>query len=145
MGTVAAPLLAGFALATVAVLVTANPAPRLSAQIGETLFALSAVSFVFSVQFAAASLSYAPGAEGVVSRSAHDVYRRFVTRSRLTYDLGILSYLGGLLGLLFPTQVASVRTVSAAVVVIAMILEVVWIISVWTGRRVSWLLPSIQD
>src|SRR5690349_10282784 len=113
MGTIAAPLLAGFALATVVLLATAAHPPRY-ADWTIAVFAASAGLFVFSLQFTLAGLLYAAApsdrlawrpdaatdagareALRLVQRKDDYLQRGYFRRARGCYDLGMLAYLVG--------------------------------------------------
>jgi hypothetical protein len=162
-GTVAAPLLAGFSLATLAVLLTSSVRPRLT-DVAVLALVVSAASFLFCVQFTFAGLLYAasPGDRAAwlddraadprsavaaerVQRMDDRLLGQYLVRVRLTYDLGIVSVLGALLAMVTPTNWTVARTGAFVVVAGAVALELWWIGGVWTARRPRWLLPSYRD
>jgi hypothetical protein len=163
MGTVAAPLLAGFALATLAVLLTGNPQTRFA---GPATFALALAStmFVLCVQFTVTGLLYSatpaertdwlppePGDPSVaerlqrVQRKDHYLQARFLARARITYDVGIVSLLAALLAMVAPQHWPSWRAAAFLVVAASMALELAWVIGGRLHRPPSWLLPSYRD
>ncbi|MEU5962061.1 hypothetical protein ABZ777_12730 [Micromonospora parva] len=161
MGTVAAPLLAGFALATLAVLLTSGVNVRLA---GPATFALAlaAAMFVFCVQFTVTGLLYSasPAERSGWQPTANDtdvaermrrVQRRdyllqgkYLFRARLTYDVGIVSLLAALLALVTPHDWLSWRGAAFAVVAAALTVEFVWVIAGRTRYAPGWLLPSYR-
>jgi len=165
MGTVAAPLLAGFGLATLTLLSTASVPVRL-APVAITLFAIGSALFVFCLQFTASALLYAappgervawrlaesgdidPAAWSALYRVQHQdtqLFRRYQFRARLTYDLGIIAHLGGLLALVAPPSWASWRIAAFAVVAAALALELWWIVGGWFGHTPRWLIPGYDS
>jgi hypothetical protein len=161
MGTVAAPLLAGFGLATLALLATANTPIRFG-DLAITLFTLGSVLFVFCLQFTAAALQFAaspgerlawrsltgdldPDTVAAMYKVQHRdarLLRRYQVRARLTYDLGILGHLGGLLALVAPGRWWSWHSTAFTAVAVAFLLELWWIVGGWLGRPPRWLLPG---
>ncbi|GIF97003.1 hypothetical protein [Catellatospora citrea] len=163
MGTVTAPVLAGFALATLALLATSDEPPRF-AGLAMVAFAVGAILFVFCLQFTTIALQYSAtptdrlawlgddATDPEVVARAHDVQRldhrlqgRYMFRAKLTYDLGVLGHLIGLLALVAPVGLYSWRSVGFAVVAVGFALELVWIVGGWLGWRPRWLLPGYRD
>ena len=163
MGTVAAPLLAGFGLATLTLLITADHPPRL-ATVGMIAFTVGSTLFVFSIQFTCAGLLYAAtpaermaweaGTEPVSATAAarasevqqKDIWLagRYFHVARWTYDLGILAHLCGLAAILVPSGGNVGRWIATAVVLIAIIVEGIWVLSAHRGRGPAWLLPGYR-
>lgn len=160
-GGIAAPLLVGFSLTTVAQLVIGKDHPWLSGY-AIALFAIAATLLVNTVQFSATALSYAatpsdrldynPEAalEGAVLRKVRerqwqemDLRARYTSRAVNCYNYGLLAFLGGLGLILVPQhrwpwpwgQFAGVVIVS-----ISLVIEGVWILS--DAQRPKWLLPT---
>ena len=115
-----APLLTGFSLATIAVLVTASVKPPL-ADWAETALGLSAAAMLFAMQTSFLALSRNPSPDEIVTwqpetavsddalqqaRAAQAAtfanMERFWDLSGPAYDLGITGFLAGLLLLLIP-------------------------------------------
>ncbi|RKR92928.1 hypothetical protein BDK92_7416 [Micromonospora pisi] len=163
MGTVAAPLLAGFGLATLTMLITGDRPPRLGT-VGIVAFAVGSTLFVFSIQFTFAGLLYAAtpaermaweaGDEPVSAAAAaraSDVQQkdtwladRYFRSARSTYDAGILAHLCGLAAILVPRDGNAGRWIATGVVLAAIAVEVVWIVSAHRGRGPAWLLPGYR-
>lgn len=163
MGTVAAPLLAGFALAVVSILATADHLAYLG-ELAIGAFTAGAVLFVFCLQFTFSALLYSATpderiawtlgnqAEPVhieraqrVQRLDHRLQGRYLARARITYDLGIVSHLVGLLALIAPRHWWSTRDVAFGIVAVALGVELLWIIGGWVGWRPAWLLPGYRN
>jgi hypothetical protein len=163
MGTIAAPLLAGFALTTVVLLATASSPPRFA---DWALAALAAAAglFVFSLQFTLAGLLYAAPPsdrmawrpDAATNRGARDALRRvqrkddylqreYFRRARGCYDLGMLGYLVGLLVIIYPVHWTVGRAIALGVVALAAVLELVWMVAAWSGKRPAWLLPGYAN
>jgi hypothetical protein len=163
MGTVAAPLLAGFALATLAVLLTGAAQVRFA---GPATFALAVASsmFVLCVQFTFTGLLYSatpaertdwlhpePDDPSVaqrlqrVQRKDHQLQGRYLTRARITYDIGIISLLAALLALVAPQHWPSWRAAAFLVVTISLLLELIWVVGGRLRHPPGWLLPSYRD
>jgi hypothetical protein len=165
MGTVAAPLLAGFALTTVVVLVTTSTVKTMPLyEWGVVLFSLAGMLFVFTVQFTYMGLMYAASPSERVDWLPHaagqepddETYatatriqvmdlalqERYFTRAGRLYALGILSYTAGLGLIVIPHDWDVARGMVVAMLTIAFALEVVWFVSTLLGRRVQWLLPG---
>lgn len=161
MGAVAAPLLAGFALATLAVLLTSDVQVRFA---GPATFSLAVASsmFVLCVQFTFTGLLYsATPAERTdwlpandptvtqrlqqVQRKDHHLQGRYLIRARATYDIGIVSLLVALLALVAPQHWPSWRAAAFLVVVTGLVLELIWVVGGRLRRPPGWLLPSYRE
>lgn len=160
-GGIAAPLLAGFSLTTVAQLVIGKDHPWLSGY-AVALFAVAAVLLVNAVQFSAMTLRYAatpserldynPEAarETAVLRKVRerqwqemDLRRIYTGRAVLCYNFGLLAFLSGLGLILVPQHPWPWpwgRFAGVVVVGIALLTEGTWTIS--DAQRPRWLLPT---
>jgi hypothetical protein len=165
MGTVAAPLLAGFTLATIVALLTAGSMPE--RDWGITIFTAAAVMFVLSMQFTYMGLMYAaspservswmprvPGHEpdeaaytetALVQAKDFKLQERYFTRAGRLYNFSILAYTAGLALILVPKTWTAPRSITLAILSVAFILEAIWTISDLIGRRVQWLLPGYES
>ena len=165
MGTVAAPLLAGFTLTTIVVLLTMSSMKNMPLyDWGVTFFVVAAVLFIFAVQFTFMGLMYAvspseriewlPRLSGqepddeAYARAAKIqamdlvLQKRYFTRAASSYGLGILSYTVGLGLIITPNDWTIPRVISLAALAIAFALEVIWYDSSLLAHRVQWLLPG---
>lgn len=163
-GGIAAPLLAGFSLATVAQLVIGRNHLWLG-QWAILALALAAVLFVNCVQLSALAvglsaspserLDYSPEAasdpeilRAVRVRQWEETARRiqYTTRAGICYNGGVLAFLSGL-GLVIAPHHWRVlpwgRFVALFVIGIALIVELLW--AVTNGKRPEWLLPKEKD
>jgi hypothetical protein len=165
MGTVAAPLLAGFTLTTIVVLLTAGSMP--ARDWGIAVFAAAAVMFVLSMQFTYMGLMYAasptervawmprvPGHEpdesayadaALVQAKDFELQERYFTRAGTLYNFGILAYTTGLALILLPHTWTVPRGITLAILVVAFALEATWTVSDLLGHRVQWLLPGYKS
>jgi len=165
MGTVAAPLLAGFTLTTIVVLLTAGTMPE--RDWGIAVFATAAVMFVFSMQFTYMGLMYAaspservdwlPHLQGqepdeaeyadavLVQAKDLELQERYFTRAGTLYGFGILAYTAGLGLILIPRAWTVPRGLTLAVVAASFAIEATWAISSLIGRRVQWLVPGYES
>jgi hypothetical protein len=163
MGTVAAPLLGGFALATLAVLLTSDAQTRFAGPATLAL-ALASTMFVLCVQFTVTALLYSatpaertdwlppePDDPSVtlrlqrVQRKDHQLQGKYLTRAKITYDIGIVSLLAALLAMVAPDHWPSWRAAAFLVVAAGLALELLWIIGGRLPRQPRWLLPSYPD
>jgi hypothetical protein len=164
MGTVAAPLLAGFSLATLAVILTAD-APIKLADPASFALSLASAAFILCIQFTFTGLLYSaqPGERSAwqphaaenaevtermqqVQRKDHLLQGLYLIRARLTYDIGIVSLLGALLAIVAPSDGwMSWRGASFAVLTASLVIELIWVILARTPLRPKWLLPSYKD
>jgi hypothetical protein len=165
MGTVAAPLLAGFSLTTIVVLLTAGTMPE--REWGITTFAAAATMFMFAMQFTYMGLMYAaspservdwmpriPGHEpdeaaydyaARVQAKDFELQEHYFTRAGTLYNLGILAYTTGLALILVPRTWTVPRSIAIAVLSVAFVLEAIWAITDLMGRRAQWLLPGYRS
>jgi hypothetical protein len=160
MGTVAAPLHAGFAFTTLVILLTADIQTR---HAGPATFALALAStmFVLCIQFTFTGLLYSaapaertdwqPQASTdlqitqrimLVQRKDRHLQGRYLTRARLTYDIGVVSFLSALLTLVTPANWLSWRGAAFVVVTATLAIELIWVIAARSRHRPAWLLPS---
>jgi hypothetical protein len=165
MGTVAAPLLAGFTLTTVVVLLTSSGIKTIPLyEWGIMVFAIASVLFVFAVQFTFMGLMYAASpserVEWLPRLSGQDpdddayaaaakvqemdlvLQERYFTRAARLYGLGILAYTVGLGLIITPRDWDVPRGIAMTVLVIALVLEVIWYGSSLLERRAQWLVPG---
>ncbi|ASU84909.1 hypothetical protein CDO52_20815 [Nocardiopsis gilva YIM 90087] len=160
MGTIAAPLLGGFSLAATAALVTAE-APPVLVDWALIAFVAAAVGFVFCVQFTAAGLGYAatpeerlmwfPSASSDAELMARvervqamdaELEVRYVYRARLTYRVGLVAFLAGIVLICIPDSLNWPRVAAATLAALALAIELVWLAANALGRYPQWLLPS---
>jgi hypothetical protein len=163
-GGIAAPLLAGFSLTTVAQLVIGRDHPWLS-DWAVGLFAIAAALLVYALQFSATAIGYAatPSERLDYSPEAElkpDILRvirnrqweemelraKYTTRTKYCYNLGLLAFLGGLGLLLVPHQAWPWpwgRLVGIIVMVISLIIEVMWTLS--NAKWPKWLFPTTSS
>jgi hypothetical protein len=162
-GGVAAPLLAGFCLAAIAQLLSADHPPH-STPWAVTLFAAAAVALLNSLQLSSVALGYwAPPGERMelypearhnveLMRRVQDrqwresaVRAKYVDRAAIFYNSGLLCFLSGLAVLLVPDEPwpwSAAHIVGLAVVIAAIILEFIWAVS--GSSRPRWLLPDLD-
>jgi hypothetical protein len=162
MGGIVAPLLAGFALATIAVLVTASEHPP-CASWAILFLAASAVAFVYAMQFSFMALRYGAAPqerldwtpEAAVDTTQalaelrreqaqdHALNKRYSRRAGIFYNLGLLGFLAGL-GFVMVPKTWSVQSVATlGVVAVAFLAELLWILR---SRGVArWLVPLRED
>jgi MFS family permease len=160
-GGIAAPLLVGFSLTTVAQLVIGRDHPWLS-EWAIALFAIAAALLVYTVQFSATALAYAatpaerldynpeaasaPGVLRIVRNrqwEEMELRARYARSAKHCYNLGLLAFLSGFGLLLVPHDNWPWpwgRLIGVVVVGISLIIEVIWTLS--DGRRPRWLLPT---
>jgi len=160
-GGIAAPLLAGFSLTTVAQLVIGRDQPWLS-EWATASFALAAALLVFAVQLSATALGYAAtpserldyNPEAASDREVLKLTRRrqweemelrwkYGSRARFCYNIGLLAFLSGL-GLIIVPRSAWPwpwgRVAGVAFISISLLIEAIWILS--NAKRPRWLLPN---
>jgi hypothetical protein len=159
-GGIAAPLLAGFSLTTVAQLVIGRDQPWLF-EWATALFALAAALLVFAVQLSATALGYAAtpsdrldyNPEAASNREVLALTRRrqweemelrwkYGSRARHCYNVGLLAFLSGLGLVLVPHSAWPWpwgRVAGVAVISISLLVEAIWILS--NAKRPRWLLP----
>jgi MFS family permease len=158
LGSVAAPLFAGFSLTTIALLLTTEAAkrPPLS-DWAVSSFAIAAVLSIFAIQFSSMANGYAvPPAdrltwfpEATVDQADLQWARelqavdlalanRYASRAGLCYELGLLAFLVGLIALVVPVQWSVLALIPVAVSVSSAIVEVCWLIARRLNPR-NWL------
>ncbi len=160
-GGIAAPLLAGFSLTTVAQLVIGQDQPWLAGY-AIALFAAAAALLLNAVQFSATALGYAatpaerldynPEASadhGILHTvrkrqwEEMDLRARYMKRGRISYNTGLFAFLGGLGLIIVPHRSwpwPAGRLVAVIVVGLSLILEALWIFS--NAKWPRWLFPS---
>lgn len=161
VGGIAAPLLAGFSLTTVAQLVIGQSRPWL-ADYAIVLFALAAALLLNTVQFSATALSYAatpserldynPEATRdvevlrVVRRrqwEEMDLRSRYMKRARFCYNAGLFAFLGGFGLIIVPHRNwpwPAGRLAGVIVVGLSLVVEALWVFS--NAKWPKWLFPS---
>lgn len=160
-GGIAAPLLVGFSLTTVAQLVIGRDHPWLS-EWAIALFAVAAALLVYAMQFSATALGYAAtpsdrldyNPEAASEREILRIVRarqweemelraKYTTRAKYCYNFGLIAFLGGL-GLIIVPHPGWPwpwgRLAGAAVICVSLIIEVIWTAS--DAERPKWLLPT---
>jgi hypothetical protein len=155
-GSIAAPLLVGFSLTTVAQLVIGRDHPWLS-EWAIALFAVAAVLLVYAMQFSATALGYAatpaerldynpeaafePDILRVVRKrqwEEMELRAKYTVRTKYCYNFGLLAFLGGLGLILVPHHAWPWpwgQFVGVAVVSVSLIIEVMWILRVIQAIR----------
>jgi hypothetical protein len=144
LGGVVAPLLTGFSLATIALLLTSASKPKL-ADWAVVAFAAAVGFFLLAMQIAFLALARSPSPADIhtwqpeitISAAAlqsareeqaanmHDV-KRLWDICRRGYDLGILAFLAGVVLLLIPDDWSGVRIVGVVVAGLALLGELWW-------------------
>ncbi len=159
MGSVAAPLLAGFSL-TLLILIITNPdafrwpGPVLVALAFAAVTLISVVQFTFWARSCTVTpdelKSWWPDLETeerrVVVRGeqlAHERARRtWSRRARWSYRLGIITLLLGMaIALIPPGHVTTARWIASSVVLLGLLFEVLWVIAAFghnRGKNWSW-------
>ena len=144
LGGIASPLLAGFALAATATLVTTEKAPPLAGW-AILAFATSVAFLLHAMQLAFLALSTDPSPaaylqwhpEATVDRERLEKVRqaqvvkygemtRYWVTSNVAYDLGLNAFLTGLLLLLVPDDWDAPRIAAFSVAAVALALELWW-------------------
>jgi hypothetical protein len=160
-GGIAAPLLVGFSLTTVAQLVIGSDHPWLS-QWAIALFAIASALLVYAMQFSATALGYSAtpsdrldyNPEAAMEQDILCVVRRrqweemelrakYTMRVKYCYNFGLLAFLGGLGLILVPSHDWPwpwSRLVGVAVISVSIVIEVMWTLS--DAQRPKWLLPT---
>jgi hypothetical protein len=165
-GGIAAPLLAGFSLAAVAQLATADHPPRLG-WLAEALFTAAAALLLFSLQFTAVAVGYAatpserldylPETRGwpqlwqqVLDEQWQDraVFATYRTRAANCYTWGLLAFLVGLGAVVWPkswnwSHPPTGNLIAIVVIGFAVVLELIWTLK--RGNGPAWLLPGPRD
>jgi hypothetical protein len=161
-GGVAAALLAGFSLTTVAQLVVGKDHPWLE-QPTIVAFTMSAVLFVYALQFTSVTLGYNAtpqerldyNPEAAVDQDALKLVRRrqweeaglrdrYQSRSRHCYNLGMVAFLAGFGFLIVPQKWDPWpwgKFFGVLIVGFAVIVEILWSYT----DRLKWLLPEGLD
>jgi hypothetical protein len=151
-GGIVAPVLVGFALATIVLLVTSRVTPRLG-EWAVAGFTAAVGCLLFSMQVAPLALGHSATPderlswypEATRSREALDHARleqavdyqhvvRYWRLAGISYDLGLLSFLIGLLLLLVPTAWSSGATLAFAIGLLALVIELRWTSGTWFSR-----------
>lgn len=160
VGGIAAPLLAGFSLTTVAQLVISSYRPWLAGY-AIAAFSLAAALLLNALQFGAAALGYAATPSerldyvpevasdtkllGKIRRRQWEelgLRERYIRRARFCYNAGLLAFLGGL-GLIivphrnWPWPVG--QFIGVIAVGLSLLFEALWILS--NGKWPKWLFP----
>jgi hypothetical protein len=165
MGTVAAPLLTGFSLTTIVVLLTTGSMPELDWAI--MILTATAVMFVLCMQFTYMGLMYAaspservdwmprvPGSEpgkaayaeaARVQAEDFELQERYFGRAGTLYNFAVLGYTAALGLTLVPRTWTAPRGITLGIIAAAFGLEAVWTVSAMFGRRVQWLLPGYKS
>jgi hypothetical protein len=160
VGGIAAPLLAGFSLTTVAQLVISSYRPWLAGY-AIAVFAVAAALLLNSLQFSATALAYdatpserldyVPEATsntellGVIRKRQWeelDLRGRYIRRARLCYNTGLLGFLGGFGLIIVPHRSwpwPAGQLIGVIAVGFALLFEALWIIS--NARWPKWLFP----
>ena len=160
-GGIAAPLLAGFSLTTVAQLVIGKDHPWLS-EWAIALFAIAATLLVYAMQFSTTALGLAatpsdrldynpeaasdPDILRIVRRrqwEEMELRAKYTLRTKYCYNFGLLAFLGGLGLILVPNHVWPWpwgRLIGIVVVSASLIIEMLW--TVFDGKRPRLLLPT---
>lgn len=161
VGGIAAPLLVGFSLTTIAQLVIGQDHPWLG-QYAIAMFAIAAVLLVNTVQFSASALGYAatpsdrleynpeaafmPDILRIVrNRQWQEMELRasYTTRAQHCYNYGLLAFLAGLGFLMVPHNHWPWpwgQLIGVVVVCAALIAEGAWVFS--GARWPKWMLPT---
>lgn len=160
-GGIAAPLLAGFSLTTVAQLVIGKDHPWLTGW-ATALFAVAATLLLYTVQFSAMALGYAATPSERLDYNPEAAFEthilrivrerqweemelraQYTGRAMHCYNLGLLAFLSGLGLILVPRHSWPWpwgNFIGVIVVGIALIIEVIWTAS--SAKRPKWLLPG---
>jgi hypothetical protein len=160
VGGIAAPLLAGFSLTTVAQLVISSYRPWL-ADYAIAAFALAAALLLNALQFSATALGYAatpserldyvPEATsnaailGTIRRRQWEELSlrfRYIRRARFCYNTGLLAFLAGFGLIIVPGSRwpwPAGRLIGVIAVGLSLLFEALWIVS--NARWPKWLFP----
>lgn len=153
VGTIAAPLLAGFSLAAIATVASADSPPPLT-DYAIAALALTSVLMLFALQFSFLALQHAAPPEqrldwhpeAAMCESVLETERRWQARdlalmnhyvdlTKLFYDVGLLFLIGGLILLIVPASWTAARIVAVVIAVLAGAVEAFWI---FTWRLGDW-------
>lgn len=160
MGTIAAPLLAGFSLAAMAQTVTIKVSDTRWPEAALLLFMLAAILFVATVQAMFWARRYQTSPREIKDwwpDSTDDQrmkreqrfhaagFRMWSNRARVTYSAALLSLLAALTILAIPpeshAQLPFLRWLAAGLGITAFLAEVIWIIASFTEAKwLAWLL-----
>lgn len=169
IGNVAAPLLAGFSVSTIGIVLTAEPAIRWPGAVFITL-TLAAASFIMCLQcnFHARVYFYSPADaadwwsesdfkerhEDIQAEQEHDfgIWYTWMNRARRLYNLGVFALWAGIAFALMPPSresqaVATGRWVAVGIAGIVMVIELLWgvIPAATRYRRTRKILKSAQS
>jgi hypothetical protein len=150
VGGVAAPLLAGFSLTTIVLLVVSSYRPWLAVY-AIAMFALAAALLLNALQFSATALGYAatpserldyvPEAAanthilGAIRRRQWEeasLRSRYLVSARFCYNFGLLAFLGGLGLIIVPRSSwpwPAGQFIGVAVVGMSIVFEILWVFS----------------
>ena len=151
-GSVAAPFLAGFAFTAIPILVSlGNPPPLTEPAV--FLFVLATVGFLYAMQFSAWMHAFVspPSVrldwrrEALVDEDAYMIERRrhaadlriaaaYLTRTSVSFDIGLVSFLLAIALLLVPQEWSPWRVAAIVPVAAAFMFEAFSILSQWTNR-----------
>jgi len=168
MGTIAAPLLAGFSLAAMVSTLTIAKTQARWPDAAFLLFLLAAVLFVATVQAMFWARGYQtspqqikewwPDAEDTERKEQMrrdqklhaDGFRMWSNRARVTYSAALLCLLAALTSLAVPPesygQASVLRWLAVAIGVVAFIAETFWIIGSFADPKwMAWLLEPPED
>jgi hypothetical protein len=134
---------------------------------GITIFTVAAIMFVFAMQFTYMGLMYAASPSErvdwmprILGREPDEpaymdaakvqdkdfkLQKRYFTRASMLYNVGILSYTGGLAMILVPRTWTVPRGFAVAILGAAFVLEAIWTIAERTRRRPQWLVPGYRS
>ena len=157
MGTIASPLLAGFALAAMVQTVTINASDARWPAAALLLFVLAAVLFIAAVQFMFWARGYQASPSEIMSwwpdaehpdrlkllrreqRWHVAGFRMWANRARIAYNAGLLCLLAALGTLAVPVETHGhtvvLRWLAVAAVGVAFIAEIIWITASFTGAN----------
>jgi hypothetical protein len=144
LGGVVAPLLTGFSLTAIVLLLTASATPR-RADWASVAFVIAVACLLFSMQVAFLALARSPSPADILTwkpevavsvealqkaraeQAAHlaDVKRLWKLYAA-TYDVGVVAFLAGVLFLLIPHSYSLARIVALVVAGLALGLELWW-------------------
>jgi len=144
LGGVVAPLLTGFSLTSIALVLTASSAPR-DAEWAVVALASTVACLLYSMQVAVLALARSPSPADILTwrpetavsdaalQSAREQQaatfadmKRLWDRSALAYDLGIIAFLFGLLLLLIPHSWSVAHCAAVGVASLALAGELYW-------------------
>ena len=151
LGTTASPLLAGFSITLIGLVVgNSTPASSLAwPNLSLLLLTLAIVLFIVSVQFTVLAKKFAltqkeheertPGLDaGVRKRGFDGAMKAFLShskRAQLAFIVGLGLLLLGLATMLYPTEPSCLRRIASAVALVAFIGEAIWAIRTFLEDR----------